>query len=188
MDGTMESWKDKVGKNKKLERGLYMNDHINNFYIRSLEGLPRIQNMLKDLDEECRKNGRDYLEDLSAEIILMKALIRDAVEDYNRVLARDDENPRAKRACISEIDRLTRSCARLKQSAHNMKHAPKYTVPITEVKMMMSFVQQVVMHRVKDRVALKHIADDFTTLCEPRSIEISELNSEASPLSSDPNT
>lgn len=183
----MESWKDKVGKNKKLERGLYMNDHINNFYIRSLEGLPRMQNMLKDLDEECRKNGRAYLEDLSAEIILIKALIRDAVEDYNRVLARDDDNTRAKRACISEIERLTRSCARLKQSAHNMKHSPKYTVPITEVRTMMSLVNQIILRRVKDPVVLKNIANDFETICEPRSIEIRELNLAESPLISEKN-
>lgn len=171
----MESWKDQVGKNRKYERGLYMGDEISNFYLRSLGGLPKMQEMLHELEEERRTNGRTRLEDLSWEITLCEFLIRDAMEDYARLLASEQDTPRSRHAYKMEIDTHVKTCTKIKQTAHEMKHSPKYTVPVAELEMLMQLIMRILMHRVKDPEALRKIANDLQEIGKTRSLEMPDI-------------
>jgi hypothetical protein len=152
-----------------------MGDKINNFYLRSLGGLPKMQQMLHELEEERRTNGRTRLDDLSSEIVLSEFLIRDALEDYARLLASGQDTSRSRHTYKMEIDTHVKTCAKLKQTAHDMKHGPKYTVPIAELEMLMQLIVRILIHRVKDPEALEKIAADLGEIGKANSFEMPNM-------------
>jgi len=147
----------------RMERGAIVGDRINELYLNSVAGVPRIRQTLKIIQEEVEEFGVTTLQRLDHEIQVATMLVTETLYALSNLpddVPTETRERRAK-ALRYEIDTHLETLRKLKETNHNMHYGPKFGVRIDEVENLMKFVMQVIMSRVRDADTLKKIARDF---------------------------
>jgi hypothetical protein len=147
----------------RLERGSHAGDRINELYLNSLSGVPRMRQNLKLIQDEVREHGFNTLQKLDHEIQMCIWLCSETMNALSTLptdIPQETYERRAK-SLRYELDTHLATLTKMKEVNHAMHYGPKFGVRIDEVENLMKFVMQVILHRVRDPDSLKKIARDF---------------------------
>lgn len=150
----------------RIERGSHAGDKINELYLKSLAGVPRMRDNLKLIQDEVKEHGFTTLQKLDHEIQTCMWLVSETMHALSTLPADIPAETYERRAksLRYELDTHLATLTKMKEVNHAMHYGPKYGVRIDEVENLMKFVMQVIMHRVRDPEALRKIARDFETV------------------------
>lgn len=147
----------------KIHRGSHAGDRINELYLRSLSGVPRMRDNLKLIQDEVKEHGFNTLQKLDHEIQTCMWLVSETMNALSTLpldIPPETYERRAK-SLRYELDTHLATLTKMKEVNHAMHYGPKFGVRIDEVENLMKFVMQVILTRVRDPEALRKIARDF---------------------------
>lgn len=137
-----------------MDKGPITKDGLNEFYLKSLAGLPKLQDAMGSLIGEVQDKGVTALQSLEREIMMAMMLLKLAFEDYSKVPETSLRELRSARRELNEHMELLR---RMKETNAEFYYGSKYAVRLDQVHDFLKVVIQIVISEIKDPTALKRI-------------------------------
>lgn len=155
-------------KKKKDETDVYTSGlYLVSAYTRRQKG-GRLGKFMETMTKEINENGILFSESLESEIVLIRALIAESLEDLEMIEVTDAKKIGQRQWIRSDITEMIQKLSQIMERSVNMKYGKKYSVKMEDVRKIIAIIQNIITRNVDDKETMQKIIKDmYMTLLAP---------------------